>query len=201
MPLSSPSATKVPVRTLAPIGLAALALSFAAPGAAAGKGTPCVPKKPGSSWRAVFGHFASKAKANEQQKALLKSGFNQARVDEGACGGYEISLVGLDSSKVRLEFQREATKAGFAWVSFEPPAGPPGYTPGTYRAIFGHLATLAAADALERRAATSGFRVIGIERRSARDFVVVVWGIPINKAEEFGKQAQGAGFPIVYEVG
>ena len=68
------------------------------------------------------------------------------------------------------------------------------------RAVFGHFATLGAAQALEKRAAALGFAGIKIYDNGCGDFDVLIDGADRTADRtSFAAEAQKAGFPVTFE--
>jgi hypothetical protein len=67
-------------------------------------------------------------------------------------------------------------------------------------AVFGHFSTLAAAKALKKRAAATGFNGIKIENEGCGDFEVEIDGADRQAdRSSFAQEAAKAGFPVTFE--
>jgi hypothetical protein len=67
-------------------------------------------------------------------------------------------------------------------------------------AVFGHFSTLAAANALKKRAAGFGFKGIKVENEGCGDFEVEIDGADRQAdRSSFAQEAAKAGFPVTFE--
>lgn len=184
-------------RRVALVGVVAIGLAVAASSGNTAGG--CRTEDKGNDGEAVFGHYAKLAPAQQLRARLVRLGFKQTVVENDGCGDYEVEQPGLNSPKQRADFVREVVGAKLQ-VAFESPGAEPSI-PGTFEAVFGSFPTLGQANALMLKAAAKGFRLIDIERDGPGDWEVVVYGVPLDKSEEFAQEAQTAGFKIQYEIG
>jgi hypothetical protein len=148
---------------------------------------------------AVFGHFATRAGAQQLMRRAAKLGFRGLKIEDEGCGDFELEIDGADRVADRVSFAAEAKKAGFQ-VTFEqtgPPLQPPkGQAVGT----FAKLATVTAANALAQRLAASGFRYIDIVKVGAR-WAVVMPQVPVKHALSIAAEVHKAGFRITFVTG
>ena len=127
-------------------------------------------------------------------------GFEDFTFERDACDDIQVSVPGLDTPKIRVEFAAEAQSVGFE-VSFEPPDILKRPRLEYVKAVFGVLPTLKRADALRFRMAHNGFREgADIERLALHRWRVVVHGIPSGESikAEWAAQARRVGYQITY---
>jgi hypothetical protein len=148
---------------------------------------------------AVFGHFSSRAPALALSRRARKAGFKGIKIENEGCGDYEVEIDGADKVAGRASFAAEAQKAGYQ-VTFEqtgPPMHPP---PGQAVGVFARPRTLAAANALAGRIASTGLRYVDIVRVGSS--WAVVWPqVPVANALSIAAEVHRAGFHIAFIKG
>ena len=183
--------------TLAASLAAAIALCTAA--AANPPVDPCTQPDPGPHWKAVFGHVSSVSEAVTLKKKIAAKAFQNITFKKDYCDDIEVVVIGLDTPKQRWEFVLETGSAGLHQVSFEPPDTQKTSNPDLAKAVFGTRPTLARANELQQRIATSGYREgSDIEKLSPRRWRVVIYDIPKSATAGMQREARRAGFTVTF---
>jgi hypothetical protein len=77
------------------------------------RGQCITPAKRDGNLEAVFGRFASSARAAAVLRRALKVGFQGTRIESDGCGLLKVTLHGIPTLEVGRDFIAEARTAGF----------------------------------------------------------------------------------------
>lgn len=152
------------------------------------------------NWRAVFGHDGTLVASKARVKKLQAVGYRTAKSENRGCNDFAAVLESPDFSKyqVRTAFALEALKGGLV-VSYAPP-GNAKAKPGDVNVVFGHSATLAAADKLRARVARSGWRETDVQYAGSRNWTVVWPFVPGSATDQTVQTALKAGLQVELEL-
>lgn len=182
------------------VPLAAASVAQAAPAVPQRAAASCRAAMTSLNWRAVFGHDATLIASKARVKQLQAIGFKTAKSENRGCNDYAAVLESPDFSKyqVRAAFAAEAQKSGLV-VTYVPP-GNAKAKPGDVNVVFGHSASLAAADKLRARVARVGWRETDVQYAGPRDWTVVWPFVPGSATDQTVQAALKAGFQVELEL-
>jgi hypothetical protein len=145
---------------------------------------------------AVFGHFATRAEAQAVLDGITKVGFKNVVIESDGCGDFEVELDGIASAD-RMPFALEAKRAGYA-ISFEQTDAPNAFHPNAFNASFGTRRTITAANKLERKVASLGFRYVDIAYMGPHAWRVTAPRISLAATRAFRAEAARAKLTVSF---
>jgi hypothetical protein len=186
------------MRAAALVLLLATVVALSAQGASSG--TPsCATPEVRVHDEAVFGHFSTLAAAKKLRARAAREGFAGIKIENEACGDFEVEIDGADRQADRSSFAHEAIKAGYP-VTFEQTAPPLQYHDGEVVGVFGEMRSVATANALMMRLSRAGFLFIDLVRDGSH-WLVVMPQVPIPHALSIAHEAASVGFRIQFRPG